>query len=436
MDDLFSDQLAGPLPEMKRSVGLAQLEKFVSKAGGAYAKGRNFDLGSGRHHMVSRLSGHLRRRLITEDDVISATLARNSFSGAEKFITEVFWRTYFKGWLEMRPTIWQQWLLDCERLPHTTALAQAKSGRTGIDCFDFWAYELKNFGYLHNHARMWFASIWIFTLGLPWQQGAEFFMFHLRDGDPASNTLGWRWVAGLQTRGKAYAARADNIAQFTRGRFFPEGQLNEQIYAVDGPDNPPAQPLNFPALRTNKQRVKPYILLLSSEDGHPESLLLAGAPAAVVTLPVLFSNCFRSDTDDWMRSVELDQMELTALNDTAQRAQQQFNLQHADMFSLGPDNQTERPADHALLIEQAAEQLASLCRQYQVFDLVTAYLPVGFWADHYQQLRGHPLLVDMRWHLVLRDFDRRAWPSATKGFFPFKSKISRWLHEAGHDSPT
>ena len=50
---------------------------------------------------------------------------------------------------------------------------------------------------MHNHVRMWFASIWIFTLNLPWQLGADFFMQHLLDGDPASNTLSWRWVAGI-----------------------------------------------------------------------------------------------------------------------------------------------------------------------------------------------------------------------------------------------
>ena len=43
---------------------------------------------------------------------------------------------------------------------------------------------------------MWFASIWIFTLKLPWQKGAEFFLRELYDGDAASNTLSWRWVAG------------------------------------------------------------------------------------------------------------------------------------------------------------------------------------------------------------------------------------------------
>ena len=60
--------------------------------------------------------------------------------------------------------------------------------------------NLKEDGYLLNHVRMWFASIWIFTFNLPWQLGANFFMENLLDGDPASNTLSWRWVAGLQTK--------------------------------------------------------------------------------------------------------------------------------------------------------------------------------------------------------------------------------------------
>ena len=66
---------------------------------------------------------------------------------------------------------------------------------------------------------MWFASIWIFTLELPWQLGAEFFMQHLYDGDAASNTLGWRWVAGVQTQGKHYLASEWNIKKFTDNRF-------------------------------------------------------------------------------------------------------------------------------------------------------------------------------------------------------------------------
>ena len=128
-----------------------------------------------------------------------------------------------------------------------------------------------------------------------------------------------------------------------------------------------------------------------------------------------------------MRSVELDQLEQMALNDIAERAQAHFYLQHTDRISLGEDYKTARLVDSVQIVDQAAEQLSALCRQYQVFDLVTAYLPVGFWSNNFERLRSHPLLEDMNWHLVMRDFDRRSWPSATKGFFSFKSKIPGWL---------
>ena len=95
----------------------------------------------------------------------------------------------------------------------------AIEGKTNIECFNYWVNELKENNYLHNHSRMWFASIWIFTLELPWQLGAEFFMQHLYDGDAASNTLGWRWVAGIQTQGKHYLASEWNIKKFTNNRF-------------------------------------------------------------------------------------------------------------------------------------------------------------------------------------------------------------------------
>ena len=131
-----------------------------------------------------------------------------------------------------------------------------------------------------------------------------------------------------------------------------------------------------------------------------------------------------------MRSVELDQVEQMALTDIAERAQTHFYLQHTDRISVGEDCKAARLIDNVQMVDQAAEQLSVLCRQYKVFDLVTAYLPVGFWSNNFERLRSHRLLEDMNWHLVMRDFDRRSWPSATKGFFSFKSKIPGWLPKA------
>ena len=78
---------------------------------------------------------------------------------------------------------------------------------------------------------MLFASIWIFTLGLPWQKGAEFFMKHLYDGDAASNTLSWRWVAGIQTKGKNYLAQSWNISKFTNNKY-KNVKLNETALPI------------------------------------------------------------------------------------------------------------------------------------------------------------------------------------------------------------
>jgi len=216
-----------------RQAALDRLDAFLPAAGRAYAARRNFDLGPDDRSNVSALSPFVRHRLILEQEIVAATLERHRFSAAERFIQEVFWRTYFKGWLEQRPQVWTRYREDCaglfDQLERDGALerryAEAVEGRTGIDCFDAWAGELVGTGYLHNHTRMWFASIWIFTLDLPWQLGADMFYRHLLDGDPASNTLSWRWVGGLHTRGKTYLARASNIARYTNGRFNPEGEL-------------------------------------------------------------------------------------------------------------------------------------------------------------------------------------------------------------------
>ena len=89
--------------EPTRTAALEKLARFVPHAGADYAKGRNYDLGPGRHNWVSTLSPYLRHRLITETEVLEAVLARHSLRAAEKFVQEVFWRTYWKGWLELRP---------------------------------------------------------------------------------------------------------------------------------------------------------------------------------------------------------------------------------------------------------------------------------------------------------------------------------------------
>ncbi len=186
-----------------RQSALQRLDAFVQSGAAAYARTRNFVQAG--HGNVSRLSAALRHRLLSEEEVVSAVLAAHRFSAVEKFVQEVVWRTYWKGWLEQHPGVWDDYIRHASEPAPEVPSDETMSRFTE---------ELRATGYLHNHARMWWAAWWCHQQGLPWAAGARFFFDHLLDADAASNTLGWRWVAGLQTPGKAYLARRDNLANY------------------------------------------------------------------------------------------------------------------------------------------------------------------------------------------------------------------------------
>jgi len=221
--------------EASRAKAVDKLNDFVENNLSEYSKLRNFDFGPDDRSNISCLSPYITHGVINELEVIDKSLKKFSFAKNEKFIQEVLWRVYWKGWLELRPNVWSDYLVELNNLRNEFKSNQnylnAIEGKTNIECFNQWVKELKENNYLHNHARMWFASIWTFTLELPWQLGAEFFMQHLYDGDAASNTLGWRWVAGIQTQGKHYLASEWNIKKFTNNRF-QNIQLNENASPI------------------------------------------------------------------------------------------------------------------------------------------------------------------------------------------------------------
>jgi len=393
-----------------RAAGLARLQAFLPRAGRAYAKDRNYDYGPERRDNVSGLSPYLRHRLLTEEEVLSATLEQHSHQQAEKFIQEVFWRSYWKGWLELRPTAWHDYWSDLDailaNLEQDTELSRryddAIAARTGIDCFDAWAAELCEQGYLHNHSRMWFASIWIFTLGLPWQLGADFFMRHLLDGDPASNTLSWRWVAGLQTRGKHYLARADNISRFTANRFDPRGQLNEAAEPQEAPAHPPA---NEPPAMLPPDRAEDVALLLTEDDLHPESLDIG--PSRVRTIAALSCPDGRSP-----RAVSSNVQTFidAAMSDALSRAAGHFEVE----LPAAVDS-----ANTSALIETIAAS--------GVKTVLHAYAPTGPVQLRLGELEAGLRPLGIRLTPVLRDWDRQCWPHARRGFFAFRQRIPSLL---------
>jgi len=230
-----------------RNEALKKLDNFIENNLSEYAKLRNFDFGTQNRKNISCLSPYISHGAITEIEIINKVLKKHLFNKSEKFIQEVLWRIYWKGWLELRPSVWKDYLnkLKTYREKYKTdkKYLNAIEGNTDIQCFNDWVKELKEKNYLHNHVRMWFASIWIFTLDLPWELGAEFFLKHLYDGDSASNTLGWRWVAGVQTPGKNYLASEWNIKKFTNNRYeniklneSAKPKISNKIYSISKSD--------------------------------------------------------------------------------------------------------------------------------------------------------------------------------------------------------
>ncbi|MDG2242786.1 MAG: FAD-binding domain-containing protein [Rhodospirillaceae bacterium] len=376
-----------------RQAGLVRLKQFAVHAGRRYATQRNFDFGPEKRGNVSALSPWIRHRMITEEEILAATLAYHSADRVQKFVQELFWRTYFKGWLEQHPSVWttyQDGLREALNAGVCSAdYADAIAGRTGIDCFDYWARELVETGYLHNHARMWFASIWIFTLRLPWELGADFFLRHLLDGDPASNTLSWRWIGGLHTKGKIYLACAENIAKYTDGRFNPHRQLSTF-----------AEPLSEAVLHPliKMQTVEPFsgkntLLVVTEEDCQIETKL-PNTPVARLGL---------------LATKELSPLAL------------------GDMVKAFARAGVEEACGTASSDANWTDQIITAAEAAGAETVVTAYAPVGPVARKLATLGPTGLKI----RRIRRGYDNLLWPHCTKGFFGLKKKIPKILSELG-----
>ena len=388
-----------------RTEALQRLTDFLPHAGRDYASKRNYDLPG--HPHVSVLSPYIRHRLITEEEVLAAVLGRYSLSGAEKFIQEVFWRTYWKGWLELRPGVWSAYRRGVhgalDRVATEGGMRKtweaACNGDTGIAAFDHWARELVDTGYMHNHARMWFASIWIFTLELPWELGADFFLRHLLDGDPASNTLSWRWVAGLQTRGKHYIARSSNIAKYTEGRFNPGYQLNTQVDPLDGPAPPERRSAPMSAPMPQGSRIG---LILTEDDLAPGDLLKTPATATL---------CVSGATGRSPLAVSPRVLDFTAAAIAATKAR------HSDRLG---------PVTGPIPANEIDAYFQSWRADHNLDAVMMPYAPVGPARDALW-----PLIKAGKIAPILRSYDEASWPHAKAGFFKFKAQIPDILSEIG-----
>tara|TARA_B100000575_G_scaffold289125_1_gene290370 strand:- start:164 stop:1303 length:1140 start_codon:yes stop_codon:yes gene_type:complete len=363
-----------------RSAALDKLEKYIENNISNYNTKRNFDFGVNDRSNVSCLSPYITHRLINEYETTKLVLKKYPFQKVEKFIQEIFWRVYWKGWLELRPKVWTDFIEDLKTIKEDEKYMKAIKGETEIECFNDWVNELKNFNYLHNHTRMLFASIWIFTLGLPWQKGAEFFMKHLFDGDAASNTLSWRWVAGIQTKGKNYLAQSWNISKFTNNKY-KNVKLNETA---------------LPIIDQREYKISPFQINRSEEIN--EQL-------------IVFENEMHIDFFDPKKYKKVYFILLDNKNRSLKLSSKVIDYKRAII-----DSQLKESQFKAELLDES--QLTNLFKNNKNFDVV--YPSIG---ENFSFLKRLIKSKDLNLNFITRKEDKFCWKFSNKGYFNFKSNI-------------
>tara|TARA_Y100000992_G_scaffold154886_1_gene103455 strand:+ start:2179 stop:3315 length:1137 start_codon:yes stop_codon:yes gene_type:complete len=367
--------------ETSRSSALNKLNSFIENDILNYNSKRNFDFGIKNRNNVSCLSPYITHRLITEYEAVKKVLLKHPFQKVDKFIQEIFWRIYWKGWLELRPKVWSDFTGDLKGINEDDNYKKAINGETQIKCFNDWVEELKENNYLHNHTRMWFASIWIFTLNLPWQKGAEFFIKNLLDGDAASNTLSWRWVAGLQTKGKHYVAQSWNINKFTNNKY-QDVKLNEKV---------------SPLADVRDYKMTP--LSLNFEDNSNENL-------------IVFENELNLEN---RKLKDYKNIYLILLSNDVRKIKLEKRVFE---FKLKMINDQKKRFNQIQIYDETKFQ--TLIEKVKYFDVI--YPCIG---ENYSYLNNIEKTRNLKLNFILRDEDRFSWQFSSKGFFNFKNNIPK-----------
>ena len=398
----------GPLT---RQDALIAWEKFLPNVL-AYSNARNYVQHG--HSNVSRLGAAIRFRTLLEDEIIEDTLVRHAFEPAQKWLQEVCWRRYWKGWMEAHPDVWSSWRRQVRALRGTLSaqtlerVEQVAEGRSGVACMDQIARELVDTGYLHNHARMWWASFWIHVEQLPWELGADFFFRHLSDADPASNTLSWRWVAGIQTRGKTYLVRRSNIEKYAPCYLADSEAGAERI--ADGfvsarlVQHPGNVRRELPVCATDYKPLGERTgLWLHADDLLPEIGPLAGAAPACVAA------CLCEPVYEGVYGLSRSRVDALRIvtRDGVSRAASHYRCKAEVLEGDDPVNG---------LVEWARENALSAVVAFMLF--------VGPTSDMLPRLRRGLEAVGVCLTLVRRPSDQEAFSLATAGFFPFWQKMS------------
>ena len=380
------------------------LKDFIVNKLKNYDQYRNYDYGlESTFKNVSGLSPYISRGILKEVFILNSL--KNISFPHQKFKQEILWRTYWKGWLENHSNVWENYnndLINQKKYINSTLkkniYKKALYGETDIEPFNYWLRQLKSTGYLHNHARMWFASIWVHFLSLPWALGAKLFYENLLDADSASNTLSWRWVAGLQTIGKKYIVSKENIKKYTLGRFndfhlpspakinisteekefksFSEEIFKNQISHKNIALLVTENNLNFEFVQENRTRIKSVILLITKDHQIQKSKLVKK---------------FQSECNK-------DFINLCKKNNIP-----------AEAINLGSSN----------------EDIFRFFKEKNIVNIYSEYLTIGYEKDNLISFIKKLKVEKFNYFQVIHPFYRNAWQYCIKGYFNFKKNFDK-----------
>lgn len=231
----------------------AALRRALLARPSAYAATRNHLDGA-----VTALSPYITHGLLPANELFELWRRRFRLSLKDKLLGELAWREFFHHvWHhcgeailhDMRPGL--PGVRYADRLPE-----DLRRGATGVPVIDATVRRLYQYGWLHNHQRMWLASYVVHLRKVHWRVGADWMYGHLLDGDLASNHLSWQWVAGTFSR-KPYLFNADNVERYAPG-LSSRGTAIDRTYADlekiayaggdVGPEDRPVCPIEAPPL--------------------------------------------------------------------------------------------------------------------------------------------------------------------------------------------
>lgn len=175
-----------------------------------YDKTRNHINGA-----VTWLSPFITHGVITTSVVADAVLKKYPAKDCYRLLYELAWREYFhRTWQLHGDDIFSD-MRTPSPSNHQQIPAAVLSASTGISAIDSEIRNLTTHGFMHNHARMWTAALCCNMGTTHWLSAARWMHYHLLDGDLASNTLSWQWVAGTSSN-KRYIANQDNVNKYSQ----------------------------------------------------------------------------------------------------------------------------------------------------------------------------------------------------------------------------